>query len=498
MEVSGANGLKHDIEEKALKGLLETFGSVFNLQEISFAYSNAGRNVDLACEILSDKQANNSASTTQFSTAEVRGKESSESSYDNISKNTYCTNGKSKPSKTKWRPVSGGTVSSFIGKDYVKPAQPANAPSQAPKPLKLDSKEFPESQLWGEENKSNPPKDDCLEKDMEDFLFKLLGEGFQLNRDVIREVLDSCGYDMKKSMLKLLDHSAETMDERMKKSSKKCTNMCPTSEGFSCERKLQQLNPSGGNGRGDPSTNKGELLRQPKDRNELQKEVLAALFSAPEKSEELPEKTVKTVRRSIALGQVVTEPPRDFEPEPVTNMVSLQQDNENDADEDEEGSFQALRKAVMEYRVTMKTYWKAAVDAFAKEDHVLAGKLLEEGQFYYEKAREADEESNKKIFETRNRDTKSDVLLDLHEDDARDARRLLKCHLSSLAGIPSLKYLKVIIESNDIDTTKGARRRSVMKLLQRESIQWIEEGTPGTILIPLDTVNPKRLSFAKK
>ncbi|KAK9229530.1 hypothetical protein WN944_022493 [Citrus x changshan-huyou] len=35
-----------------------------------------------------------------------------------------------------------------------------------------------------------------LERDMKDFPFKLLGEGFQLNRDVIKEVLDSCGYDM--------------------------------------------------------------------------------------------------------------------------------------------------------------------------------------------------------------------------------------------------------------------------------------------------------------
>ena len=35
----------------------------------------------------------------------------------------------------------------------------------------------------------------------------------------------------------------------------------------------------------DPNTNEGKLPRHPKDRNELQKQVLAALFSAPEKSE---------------------------------------------------------------------------------------------------------------------------------------------------------------------------------------------------------------------
>ncbi|GAY67916.1 hypothetical protein CUMW_260140 [Citrus unshiu] len=44
----------------------------------------------------------------------------------------------------------------------------------------------------------------------------------------------------------------------------------------------------------DPNTNEGELFRHPEDGNELQKEVFAALFSAPEKSDEFPEITVKT------------------------------------------------------------------------------------------------------------------------------------------------------------------------------------------------------------
>ena len=44
------------------------------------------------------------------------------------------------------------------------------------------------SALCGEETKQKQSKDDHLQKDVEDFLFKLLGEVFQLNRDVIREV----------------------------------------------------------------------------------------------------------------------------------------------------------------------------------------------------------------------------------------------------------------------------------------------------------------------
>lgn len=266
-------------------------------------------------------------------------------------------------------------------------------------------------------------------------------------------------------------------------------DICSTFGGSQRERKLQQLNSSGGCAKEDP-----------KDRNELQKEVFAALFSAPKKSDEFPEIMVKTERRSKALGKVVSGPPEDLVPEYKANVVHLQQDNQNIADNVEEDSFQHLRTAVMEYRGTMKEYCKAAIDAFAQGDHVQAEKLLEQGKFFYEKAREADEESNKKIFETsgRNRDTKNDLLLDLHDHGAKEAIRLLKCHLSSLSGIPTIKYLKVILEMNDEDTTKGGRRRRVMKLLEEESIEWTEEGNAGTILIPLDKVNPKTLSFTKK
>ncbi|GAY34484.1 hypothetical protein CUMW_011710 [Citrus unshiu] len=391
MEVSGSKGLNYDIEEKALNG------SVFTMQEIALACRNAGRNPDLAGESLCDKQANTSTSSIHASTGEARGKESSKSSNSNISEKSFYANGKSKPPKTKWHP-----------------------------PLKLDPKEFPMSALWGEETKPKQSKGDHLQKEMEDFLFKMLGEGFQLSRDVIREVLDSCGYDMQK------------------------------------------------------------------------KEVFAALFSAPKKSDEFPEIMVKTERRSKALGKVVSGPPEDLVPEYKANVVHLQQDNQNN--NVEEDSFQHLRTAVMEYRGIMKEYCKAAIDAFAQGDHVQAEKLLGQGKFFYEKAREADEESNKKIFETsgRNRDTKNDLLLDLHDHGAKEAIRLLKCHLSSLSGIPTIKYLKVILEMNDEDTTKGGRRRRVMKLLEEESIEWTEEGNAGTILIPLDKVNPKTLSFTKK
>ena len=89
------------------------------------------------------------------------------------------------------------------------------------------------------------------------------------------------------------------------------------------------------------------------------------------------------------------------------------------------------------------------------------------------------------------------MLLDLHDHGSREAIRLLKCHLSSLAGIPSFEYLKVIIDASNQENTKGSRRRAILKLLEQEAIKWIEGETAGTILIRLDSIDRKKLSFLK-
>jgi hypothetical protein len=45
--------------------------------------------------------------------------------------------------------------------------------------------------IWREKNTSKPTssKRDQLQADMEDFLFKMLGVGFQVERNTIREIL---------------------------------------------------------------------------------------------------------------------------------------------------------------------------------------------------------------------------------------------------------------------------------------------------------------------
>ncbi|XP_028788748.1 putative nuclear RNA export factor SDE5 [Neltuma alba] len=148
----------------------------------------------------------------------------------------------------------------------------------------------------------------------------------------------------------------------------------------------------------------------------------------------------------------------------------------------------------------MIEYHKAAVEAFVNGDRDKAKKLLDQGQVYLTKAREADEESSKMIVETKNEESQA-LVLDLHEFSSGQAIRLLKCHLSTLSG-PSFEYLKVIIYESNQDVSQGPqcqkRKRRITALLQNESIEWNEGETSGTLLIRLDKIDPKRLSFHQK
>ncbi|KAJ6725021.1 PROTEIN SILENCING DEFECTIVE PROTEIN [Salix viminalis] len=286
----------------------------------------------------------------------------------------------------------------------------------------------------------------------------MLGDGFQLEREMIRQVLDTCGYDMQKSMEKLLNLSAVILDKRnnyVAKSTGKLTDALSNSGGPSSQKNLQLMSSHGGANR-ISNANGGE---------------------------------------SPGQGKGEKQPP---EGKKRTDFADFQQDYDNEALSVEDDSYQLLRKAWKEYRTTMNEFYKAAGDAFAKGDDERANKLMDEGNFFRDKAYEVDEESTQEIFGTKNVETQDEMLLDLHEHGAKDAIRSLKSNFLLLSGIPSFKYLKVIIETNEEDATRGARRRLIMKLLEKESIKWKEGTDAGTILIQLDNIDPKRLSFAKK
>ncbi|KAK8989335.1 hypothetical protein V6N11_063767 [Hibiscus sabdariffa] len=434
LESSGSNSLQNSCPENGdLRTLNKKWrpvsGGPIALKDIASAFCEANRNVDVAGEILFKMQGepsfiSSSASNGEVKNGETKKDEPLESLNSNSLQNSCPANGNLRTLKQKWRPVSRGTVSNMLGKGYMKSAPSTNGSNPRTKPLKVDPKEWPVSVPWGE-NKSNSLKEDRLHKDMEDFLFKMLGVAFQLGRNVISDVLDNCGYDMQKSMEKLLDLSAAGLDERSKflgESNKKTNDTHPRAEEPSCE-----------------------------NRNEVFEYQWRSKTTNGQKRDPKGELVEGTLVDSVVMAKVDT--------------VGSQENKKDD--EDEEDSFQALRRAVEEYRGTMKEYFKAATEAFAKGDQDLANRLVEQGQFYRGKARQADEESNQKIFDTWNTDAEYEMLLDLHDHGAREAMCLLKCHLSSLAGIPSFKYLKVIVDKNEEEASNGNCQRLV-----RMSILW--------------------------
>ncbi|MBA0822958.1 hypothetical protein Goarm_019720 [Gossypium armourianum] len=234
------------------------------------------------------------------------------------------------------------------------------------------------------------------------------------------------------------------------------------------------------------------------DKAALEKEILQALFTVPERSGEETKgnNAVREVRRSMALGELVTEPLKDTDISfpTVVEMLKVPKDVE-DGPDDNEITYDSLRQAVKEYWVTMKEYYKSAAEAYTSGDKARATELMELGHFFNKRAREADEKSSAKMLESSDEEIMS---LDLRDFEPKEALSLLRTHLLSISGIPTFKYLRIIVGTIEEDTKKGARRRLIMRQLEKESIKWTEEENGRIILIQVDIINPKNLSFAKK
>ncbi|VVA38535.1 PREDICTED: putative nuclear RNA export [Prunus dulcis] len=435
-----------DDQKRDLEYLLEVFSSMCSLKDIASAYCQARQNVEMAAEILC------------------------------ASHNPLNGAGNTRASKSKKNSGSVGPVSGMIGKEYIRPRSSTNESVEVKKPLKLELKEVPVSEIWSEEVESTMPAENSkMHADIEEFLFKMLGEGFKLDMDVIREVLGHCGYDVQKSMENLLFMSASTLeksDDIIGLSSLKSTEMSPDQHSAHSKSPIEE-----------------------KDGLVPQKEVLEALFHVPERSEEAPKRShpVREVKRYKAFRKFAVGPFRDTLVECKTATLAPEEVTSAE-DGDGDNSYQVLRRSVKDHWITMKEYYKAAFDAFCEGDRVRTDKLLEEGHFYSRKAQEADEKYAQKLLEAQSRENV--VSLDLHHHEPKEAVRLLRLQLTYFSGIPDFKYLKVIVGTND--TTGAARRRLIIKQLEKESIKWTEEENGRTIWIRLDVIDPKRLSFSRK
>lgn len=470
-------------DDKNLEWLLEVFGSKISPDDMASAYCQAKGDLQKANEILCNMLGSSSNNNTHISTDDLTSPHASSlpSSYTSVGTVSGLNGAGYEPPRVLSRPkprnsgVSMGTVAGRIGADYGRSRPLTKQVSEITKPVKLMSSEIPASQIWVEKSKPDHVKTETMNKDIELFLLKMLGDGFQLDMDVIKQVVGGCGYDVQESMEKLMNMSTPTLD--LGNATSSMVDLDQTCEDLQdleikSQGKLQVIDSTG--------------------RSNLEREILGKLFTSkvglrPRPTPTLPRREPRTRKYGVVTGPL-EEPVTEF-----TTPIVIKEANGNGETED---NYETLREAAMEHWVTMKKYYRAAAEAYAKGDYELAKKFVKQGHFFMDKAKEANEMSGKMLTETRN--DGEVISIDLNNYDPKEAIRLMKTQLKSMSGIPSIHYLKVKVGTSDDNTKPNARKRLICRLLERDEITWTEEENGQTMAIRIDVINPKRLSFNKK
>lgn len=491
-DMASSSSCTTENEDVQLKSLFDTFCSVCSVQDIALAYIKAGHDVEMAGNILCNGNKNMCDASDAFN-CEKSSKNFEELSQMEDPDNSVPLSGISNVKNPKRTSVSLGSVSSLLGTSYFRPTSSLNEPSRANKPLKINVFDSTVTQSGFESLGSKPLADqnelDNISKqtsisntDVEEFMFSMLGDGFQLSMDRIREVLGNCGYNAKQSMEKLLFLSPKALDKGKAVDHNLHRDL---DKETSCHEGICKKVPP-----------QSYSKKSSTEKTNLSREVLESLFNTPDILEEPKVKRLEWgLNRTRVTGQKpVTKPFEMYDLSQIPKTELIEPDNRKDDEE----QYQVLRKAAKQQWDTMKIYYEAAIDAFTDDDHTRASYCLEQGKRCYEMAREADEKSSLLILEKGEPEENcSDLPLDLHAQSVNESIRLLKLHLLSLAGISSFRCLKVTINTDDGESSKGKRRRKkVLQLLEDESVKWSElEGSPGIILIPLDEIDPSMFSF---
>ncbi|KAL8242650.1 hypothetical protein R6Q59_012952 [Mikania micrantha] len=359
-----------DADDKNLESLFEAFGSMISPEDMASAYCQAGYNLNKASEILYNMLGSSSSNDTHILTdnltrapassvgvtvgtvAGVNGADYARSRI--LAKEPATVVSRSKPRTS----ASVGTVSGVIGADYGRFRAKTKKTCETTKPVKLMSNEFHVSEIWVEKSKpvNNAPTETMI-KDIEMFLLQMLGDGFQLDIKVIREVLGGCGYDVQESMEKLMNMSAPTLD--LKDITSSVVDQISTDThthqdlGIEFEDKIQ--------------------LSDSSRRLNLEKEVLDNLFIV---SEMEPAKIPPRKQPRIRKYGLVTGPLEDEVIEFKTPIIKKELNE--DGNVEVEDNYETLREAVTEHWITMKQYYRSAADAYAKGNIELAYKLVEQ------------------------------------------------------------------------------------------------------------------------
>ncbi|XP_037494724.1 SMR domain-containing protein At5g58720 isoform X2 [Jatropha curcas] len=425
-------------ETKAALALMEAFDSI-SLEEVSSACREADGDIYKAAGILSNlSDSADDPSTSGLSSSDL----TSTSGFGSSSSSTTSRSGSSEGyleadlvkrkgfrgnNKQKRAVAVTGTVSTLLGKDYVK-ASPGRYSAKA--------KKFGNGAVAKEE--------------AEQFLCSMLSDDSDLSMAVVRDVLCQCGYDVEK----MTDRTSD------------CTSSSAESEvhesiwGYDCRNYSQVLTSFEA-----PSTS-------PSDESELAQKVLESLFNISRSSEHEPGTMNwrNVVKKMQSLGHGICPP---------SDAVPLQETCAKGAE------YHLFRKPANQHWDSVRSYYQRATKAYSNGERQVAAYLSDQGKVQTKLARQADERASQDIFKARNKGIENVITIDLHGQHVKQAMKLLKLHLLFGTYVHSIQTLRVITGCGSHGVGKSKLKQSIIELLEMEGVRWSEENR-GTVLIKLD------------
>ncbi|KGN47082.1 SMR domain-containing protein At5g58720 isoform X1 [Cucumis sativus] len=420
------------------------------------------------------------ATTSSSSSSAITASSSSSSSYSSEDVLDY----KGYMGKKQKRLVaSTGTISTVLGKDYVRSS------------LKRDSRnkfmEFDRGKF--------------SQHEAEQFLCSMLGDECELSMAVVRDVLCQCGCDVEKALNVLLDlagpsskqfesdrdscnganfqHSLESPIEHIENEyglvgcCGQLIDRASDSTSYSSESEFpESIWSFAAVCRNDVKVLAGSEVQKPQPSRSVESDLPQTLLETLFNISRSPEYEPNTMNwRSMVKKMQSLGPAIDVNP-----PSCVQNTNEVKSKDD----YQFYRENANQQWDSVKSYFQKATAAYTKGERSYASYLSEQGKAQTRLAQKADDKASHNIFLARNRDIENVITIDLHGQHVKQAMRLLKMHLLFGSYVSSIQSLRVITGCGSHGVGKSKLKTSVIKLLENEGIQWSEENR-GTILIKL-------------
>ncbi|EEF36761.1 ATP binding protein, putative [Ricinus communis] len=449
-------------QSETVLALMEAFDSI-SFREASTACDEANGDIKIAADILSTNADDPSTSSVSSGSSG-----STSSSIRSSSEESNLVNKRKGLNKQKRVVAVTGTVSTVIGKEYVRRDSSAKA------------KDFGCGVVSKE--------------DAEHFLCSMLSDDCDLSLAVVRDVLCQCGYDLEKAVDVLLALSASSFEqsrndgyfnhmvnykddtaflvghnEIVTDQASDCTSTSAESEvhesiwGYDCRNYSQVIMSSE-----SPST----IARS--NVSDLPQKVLEGLFNISRSSEHEPG-TMNWRNVARKLQSLV----------PAIDMCPLSDAAPQHGSFAKGAEYHLYRHSANQHWDSRTSYYQKAAAAYSKGNRQYASYLSDQGSVQTKLAREADERASKDIFEARNKDFENVITIDLHGQHVKQAMRLLKLHLLFGTYVRSVQTLRVITGCGNHGLGKSKLKQSIIILLEKEGIRWSEENR-GTLLIKLD------------